>query len=34
MGIVLGVVLVRYMFRKDIENEGPDKGSSGSGERD
>jgi hypothetical protein len=29
MGIVLGVVLVRYMFRKDIEKEGPDKGSSG-----
>jgi hypothetical protein len=29
MGIVLGVVLVRTMFRKDIEKEGPDKGSSG-----
>lgn len=29
MGIVLGVVLVRYMFRKEIEKEGPDEGSSG-----
>ena len=33
MGIVLGVVLVRYMFRKDIEKEGPGKGNSGSGGR-
>ena len=32
MGIVLGVVLVRYMFRKDIEKEGPDKGDSGHGD--
>jgi hypothetical protein len=29
MGIVLGVVLVRLMFRKDIEKEGPDDGYSG-----
>jgi hypothetical protein len=33
MGIVLGVVLVRYMFRKDIEKEGPGEGNSGSGNR-
>jgi hypothetical protein len=33
MGIVLGVVLVRYMFRKDIEKKGPGKGSSGSSDR-
>lgn len=31
MGIVLGVVLVRTMFRKDIEKEGP--GNSGHGDR-
>ena len=30
MGIVLGVVLVRLMFRKDIEKEGPSKGNPGS----
>ena len=30
MGVVLGVVLVRLMFRKDIEKEGPDGGSPGS----
>jgi hypothetical protein len=33
MGIVLGVVLVRYMFRKDIDKEGPDKADSSSGGR-
>ena len=33
MGIVLGVVLVRYMFRKDIDKEGPDKADSRSGGR-
>ncbi len=33
MGIVLGVVLVRYMFRKDIEKEGSDKGDSGLNDR-
>lgn len=32
MGIVLGVVLVRLMFRKDIEKEGP--GSSGPSDRE
>ncbi len=34
MGIVLGVVLVRTMFRRDIEKEGPDEGDSGSGGRE
>jgi hypothetical protein len=29
MGIVLGIILVRLMFRKDIEKEGPDGGRSG-----
>ncbi len=33
MGIVLGVLLVRYMFRKDIEKQGSGKGSSGSSDR-
>ena len=33
MGIVLGVVLVRTMFRKDIEKKGPGKGSSGTRDR-
>ncbi|HKI48574.1 MAG TPA: hypothetical protein VKA69_04570 [Desulfobacteria bacterium] len=33
MGIVLGVVLVRYMFRKDIEKEEPGEGKSGPGDR-
>ena len=32
MGIVLGVVLVRYMFRKDFEKEGPDKRNSSHGD--
>jgi hypothetical protein len=32
MGIVLGVVLVRIMFRKDIDKEGP--GSSGTSDRE
>ena len=32
MGIVLGVVLVRLMFRKEIEKEGPDEGDSGPGD--
>ncbi len=31
MGIVMGVVLVRFLFRKDIEKEGP--GGSGHGDR-
>jgi hypothetical protein len=26
MGIVLGILLVRFMFRRDIEKEGSDKG--------
>ena len=34
MGIVLGVVLVRTMFRKDIEKEGPGKGNSGHSDRE
>jgi len=34
MGIVLGVVLVRTMFRKDIEKEGPDKRNSGPSDRE
>jgi hypothetical protein len=34
MGIVLGVILVRLMFRKDIEKEGPDGGHSGHGDRE
>ncbi len=34
MGIVLGVILVRLMFRKEIENEGPDEGNSGSNDRE
>ena len=33
MGIVLGVVLVRYMFRKDIDKQGPGEGNSGSSDR-
>ncbi len=33
MGIVLGVILVRLMFRKDIEKEGSDEGNSGSSDR-
>jgi hypothetical protein len=33
MGIVLGVVLVRTMFRKDIDKEGPHKSDSSSGGR-
>ena len=33
MGIVLGVVLVRLMFRKEIEKEGPDEENSGPGDR-
>ena len=32
MGIVLGVILVRLMFRKDIEKEGSDGENSGSGD--
>lgn len=32
MGVVLGVVLVRYMFRKDIDNEGSDGENSGHGD--
>ena len=32
IGIVLGVVLVRVMFRKDVENEGPGKGDSAPGD--
>ena len=34
MGIVLGVVLVRYMFRKDIDKEEPDKADPSSGGRE
>ena len=34
MGIVLGVVLVQFMFRKDIEKEGPDEGNSGPSDRE
>ena len=34
MGIVLGVVLVRTMFRKDIDKEGPDKADSSPGDRE
>jgi hypothetical protein len=33
MGIVLGVVLVRLMFRKEIEKEEPDGENSGPGDR-
>lgn len=33
MGIVLGVILVRMMFRKDIEKEGPDDGNPSQGDR-
>lgn len=32
LGIVLGVVLVRLMFRKDIEKEGSGQGSSAPGD--
>ncbi len=32
IGIVVGVVLVRVMFKKDIENKGPDKGDSAPGD--
>ena len=32
IGIVLGVVLVRVMFKKDIEKEGPGKGNSAPGD--
>ena len=33
MGIVLGVILVRMMFRKDIEKQGPDDGNPSQGDR-
>ncbi len=33
MGIVLGVILVRMMFRKDIEKEQPDDGNPSQGDR-
>ncbi len=34
LGIVLGVVLVRLMFRKDFDKPGPDEGNIGPGDRE
>ena len=34
MGVVLGIILVRLMFRKDIEKEGPDERHPGSSDHE